>query len=87
MDAGRQGSEDRHDRPTSDRQQHADHVPSGHELGRRPLTQAEGEGGGSAEQCKLWPYREGISAEKTYRSSCHNRTVKNVTVRDTVMLV
>lgn len=37
VDVGRQGREERCDQPTSDRQQHADHVPPGQEPGRRAI--------------------------------------------------
>lgn len=44
--------------------------PQGRNQEAGPLTQAEGEGGGSAEQCKLWPYEAffgwgGMSAGQT----------------------
>lgn len=62
-----------------------------------PLTQPEEEGGGGAEECKVWPYEQdlwvrgggGMSAGQTGQTDQHSSTGlgKNVIIIDTMSLL
>lgn len=58
VDAGRRRREERLHQPGSDSMETTS--PQGRTQEGGPLTQAEGEGGGSAEQSKIWPCYESL---------------------------